>query len=124
MRDLINLFIEWADAALNWIYNFFKKVWGRIIDWWSTLKNWIQDQLRDSEEVVIVDGSTPLGREIIEEIRKKQPKTNTIDGIERKYAMTVKNDAIDKVSVHDGTPEQEGALERAMEDNDGILRIK
>lgn len=78
-KELWEAFCDWASEAWNWLKNFFSKVWETIVSWWNALCDTINDWLEDDDdEVVVIDVSTQLGRQIYETIQKEQPKTRSV----------------------------------------------
>ena len=125
MDELIDLLLDWADDAYNWLHNFFRELWGIIREWWSAIKGWIDEQLGYNDEVVIVAPTTPVGQELYEAIIRSQGKAfEGTKGLETLYGATVKNDAVNQVYEHKASVQERGVIDRALADNDGILRIK
>lgn len=75
--ELWDAFLDWASNALNWLKNFFVKIWETIVSWWDalcdTIDEWL-DELFDDGEVVVIDPSTQFGRDIYEAIKTQQPE--------------------------------------------------
>ena len=67
---LLEKLLNWARSAWNWLNKFFKKLWGRIINWWSKLSVWLKECIAKYKEIVILDSRENGGRELIEAIQK------------------------------------------------------
>ena len=116
---------NWARSAWNWLNKFFKKLWGRIINWWSKLSVWLKECIAKYKEIVILDSRENCGRELIEAIQKEQPNTITIDEIDN-GPLTIcvdHNNNIDKIDSHEAEVMQESNYELFQAKNNGILRI-
>ncbi len=122
---LIERLISWARNAWNWLKNFFKKWWGRIVSWWSKLKVWLKECIQRYKEIVILDAREAGGREIIEAIREAQPKTHTLDEIDNgPVAVSINHDnTIAKIDSHDADVMQQDQYDSMQARNNGILRI-
>lgn len=122
---LIERLISWARNAWNWLKNFFKKWWGRIISWWSKLKVWLKECIQRYKEIVILDAREDGGREIIEAIREAQPNTVTLDEIDNgPVAVSINHDnTIAKIDSHDADVMQQDQYDSMQARNNGILRI-
>lgn len=122
---LIDKLKSWARNAWNWLNKFFKKLWGRIINWWSKLRTWLKECIAKYKEIVVLDSREDGGRELIEAIRNAQPRTITIDEIDN-GPVTISidhNDNIDKVDSHEAEVMQEGQYEAKQAEFNGVLRI-
>lgn len=122
---LIEKLISWASNAYNWLKNFFKRLWGFIVGWWSKLKDFVKESLREFIEVVILDQREQGGAELVEAIRESQPNTVTIDDIDNGLvAVKVnQNGTIGKVESLQAETQQEDQYDRMAAQNNGILRI-
>ena len=98
-----------------------------IISWWTKLKQFVQDFLREYKEVVILDQRQKGGRQMVEALRTAQPNTNTMSEIENmdKVALGITEDGeIGKVAIfHADEVQQQDGYDVAAERNNGIIRI-
>lgn len=123
--NLIQKLINWARQAYNWLKNFLKKCWGRIVSWWSRLKTWLKECIQRFKEIVLLDAREDGGRELIEAIQEAQPKTVTIDDIDNgPVAVSVNYDnTIARVDSHEAQVQQLDQYDSMQAQNNGILRI-
>lgn len=123
--ELIDKLIAWASNAWNWLKNFFKKWWGRIVSWWSRLKTWLKECIRQFKEIVLLDAREDGGRELIEAIQETQPNTVTIKDIDNgPVAVSVNYDnTIAKIDSHEADVQQLDQYDSMQARNNGILRI-
>jgi hypothetical protein len=122
---LIEKLIAWARSAWNWLKNFFKKWWGRIVSWWSKLRIWFKECIQRYKEIVLLDAREDGGRALIEAIQEAQPETVTIDDIDNgPVAVSINYDnTIAKIDSHDADVMQEDQYESMQAKHNGILRI-
>lgn len=116
---------EWASKLCNWLKNFFKKFWGRIVSWWTKLKSWIQNRLKKNKEVVVIDPREQNGRKLIDYIKELQPNTITIDEIDS-GPVTVNigyDNEVTKVDSHSANVMQEDCYDKKIAEENGILRF-
>ncbi len=123
--SLINLVKTWASKAINWLYNFIKKHWGKILGWWLKFKEFIQDLFdeEDDEEVVLLDPREEGGKEIVDAIRKMNPNVDPLDKFEDKYALGIKNGHIHQTHKRSAQAMQQDAFDNAAAQNNGVIRI-
>lgn len=127
--SLIDSLISWARKAANWLYNFLKHVWGRIVSWWSRLKEWLKACIQKYKEIVLLDSREDGGRELIEAIQEAQPTTTTIDDIdnlgeEGPVAVQVNYDGtIARIEDFEADVQQLDNYDKMQSQNNGILRI-
>lgn len=122
---LIDRLRSWARQVWNWLKNFVKNVWGRIVGWWSRLKIWVKDCIQRYKEIVLLDSKEDGGRELIEAIQEAQPNTVTIDDIDNgPVAVRVNADnTIDKVDSFEAQAQMSDQYDAMQQQNNGILRI-
>lgn len=122
---LIDKLIAWARNAWNWLKNFFRKWWGRIISWWGKLRFWLKECIRLYKEIVLLDARQDGGRELVEAIQEQQPNTMTISDIdEGPVAISINGDnSIAKIDSHTADVMQEDQYDIMQVQNNGILRI-
>lgn len=122
---LLERLISWARDTYNWLKNYFKKWWGRIVGWWPKLKIWLKECIRLFKEIVLLDKREDGGRALIEAIEEAQPNTITIEDIDNgPVAISVNYDnTIAKIDSHDADVMQEDDYDSSVHKNNGILRI-
>lgn len=121
----------WVSIAWNWLNRFFKRLWGWIKSWWSKLRTFVVDALKEFIEVVILDRRQQGGRELWEQIQIAQPKTHTLDEIdnridnpESKIALSINSDgSIEKVENLDAQAQERDQYDALADENNGIIRI-
>ena len=124
MKNLIQLIVEWAKVAYNWITNFLKIVWGFIQSYWPKLKELLQEWLREYTEVIILDGREKGGREILNILKQARPSEIKIDDICDIVTLGLKNNKlIAKVGNLEAKTQQEDQYDTIAHQNNGILRI-
>lgn len=123
--NLLQKLVNWARQAYNWFKNFLKKLWGRIVSWWSRLKTWLKECIQRFKEIVLLDAREDGGRELIEAIQEAQPNTVTIDDIDNgPVAVSVNYDnTIARVDSHEAQVQQLDQYDSMQAQNNGILRI-
>lgn len=123
--NLLQKLVNWARQAYNWLKNFLKKWWGRIVSWWSRLKTWLKECIQRFKEIVLLDAREDGGRELIEAIQEAQPNTVTIDDIDNgPVAVSVNYDnTIARVDSHEAQVQQLDQYDSMQAQNNGILRI-
>ena len=122
---LIDRLIAWARNACDWLQNFVRKGWGRIISWWGKLRLWLKECIRLYKEIVLLDARQDGGRELVEAIQEQQPNTMTISNIdEGPVAISINGDnSIAKIDSHTADVMQEDQYDIMQAQNNGILRI-
>lgn len=128
MNELLNKLEEWARKAWNWLGNFFKKLWGRIRTWLEKFRQWAINKLLDKDEVIVIKPTrnNHKGASIYEAIKRECSNTTSLSDIENGKGLltaSVKDGEIIDVEQLVATPEQEDNLDRALDQNDGIIRI-
>ena len=122
---LIDRLIAWARNAWNWLKNFFRKWWGRIVSWWGRLRLWLKECIRQYKEIVLLDARLDGGRELVEAIQEQQPNTVKISDIDAgPVAISINDDnSIAKIDSHTADVMQQDQYDIMQAQNNGILRI-
>lgn len=124
-RELWDAFCAWASETWNWLKKFFTRVWEKIISWYSALRDDILKWLNDDEdEVVVVDGGSNLGKDILDKIKRQCPNSTSFGKYENKTLLHFRGEELKEVSTYEaGSVDQTDEFERDLQKQNGILRL-
>lgn len=124
MNNLVQLIVEWASAAYNWLQNFLKIVWGFIQSYWPKLQSLLKEWLIKCVEVIVLDGRESGGREMLRalvEARPSEVKEKDIYGLVTLGINS--NKSISKVGDLEAEVQQQDQYDAMAHQHNGILRI-
>lgn len=128
MNELLDKLEEWARKAWNWLENFFKKIWGRIRHWLEKFRQWAINKLKNKDEIIVIKPTygNNKGRDIYEAVKDVCPDTTTLTDIENGNGLltaSVEDDEIVDVEELLADTQEYDNLDRALDQNDGVIRI-
>lgn len=126
-RELWDAFCEWASDALNWLRNFFSKVWDTIVSWWDALCDTINEWLESfNDEVVAINVETELGKNIYDMIKKAQPNVRSVSKYYQTELLHFNKETGELKQVANfetDNIQNESDFEKDLRNSDGVLRL-
>lgn len=126
-RELWDAFCEWASDALNWLRNFFSKVWDTIVSWWDALCDTINEWLESfNDEVVAINVDTEIGKRIYEMIKDAQPNVRSISKYHKTELLHFDKETGELKQVANfetDNIQNESDFEKDLRNSDGVLRL-
>ena len=125
--ELWNAFCDWAAEALNWLENFFSKVWEAIVSWWDaicdTINDWLSD---DDDEVVVIDVNTSIGADIYRTIKEQQPKVRSASKYNKREVLhfdSSTGELKEVANFETNNVQRDDDFSRDLRNDNGILRL-
>ncbi len=116
--------VDKVSSFINWLGRLITKIWGVIQGWWSKLKGYIREKLREFLEVIIIDPRQKAGREFYEAIKKTNPRVNSLDDIDKLSVGINQDGSVGMTEDLKAKAMSQDAFDVASAENNGILRIQ